>query len=118
MAKAETIELTKAEYEALLQRNEDLEDLVAAMEADRSDARIPHAVALAIGDGGSPVTAFRLHSGLTLRALAKRASLSPGYLSQIEMGVKPGSAAVLQRIAAELGTTVDALLVDRESDPD
>lgn len=116
MARAETIELPKAEYEALLQRSEDLDDLLAAMEADRSGARIPHPVALAIGEGGSPVTAFRVHSGLTLRELAKRAGLSPGYLSQIERGVKPGSVAVLSRIARELGTTIDALTVDGESD--
>ena len=73
-------------------------------------------MALAIGDGDSPATAFRVHSGLTLRELAKRAGLSPGYLPQIERGVKPGSVAVLTRIASELGTTIDALLVGEESD--
>ncbi len=116
MASAETIELPKAEYEALLQRSQDLDDLLAAMEADRSGARIPHPVARAIGEGSSPVTAFRVHSGLTLRGLARRAGLSPGYLSQIERGIKPGSVKVLSRIARELGTTIDALMVAGERD--
>ena len=35
MTNTETITLSKAEYEALLQEKEDLEDLVAVMEADR-----------------------------------------------------------------------------------
>lgn len=116
MASEETIELPKAEYEALLQRSEDLDDLQAAMEADHSGTRIPHPVALAISEGGSPVTAFRTHKGWTLRELARRAGLSPGYLSQIERGIKPGSVKVLSRIARELGTTIDALTVDGESD--
>ena len=116
MKSAETIELPRAEYEALLRRNEDLEDLVAALEADRAGVRIPHDVALAVMDGASPVTAFRKQRGLTLRALARQASISPGYLSQIERGAKPGSAAVLTRLARELDTTVDALLGDDGSD--
>ena len=116
MKSAETIELTRAEYEALVQRNEDLEDLVAALEADRAGARIPHDVALAVMDGASPITAFRNRKGLTLRGLARRAQISPGYLSQIEKGAKPGSAAVLSRLARALETTVDALLVDGGND--
>ena len=116
MASAETISLTKAEYEALVQRNADLEDVVAAIAADRSGTRIPHNVALAIANGASPITAFRTHAGLTLRELATRAAISPGYLSEIERGVKPGSAAVLARIAHELETTIDALLVDKGGD--
>ena len=118
MAGAETISLSKAEYEALVQRNADLEDVVAAIAADRSGARIPHDVALAIADGASPITAFKAHVGLTLRELAMRAAISPGYLSEIERGVKPGSAAVLARIAHELETTIDALIIDREREPD
>ena len=116
MDDTETIEIPKADYEALLRRNEDLEDLVAALEADRAGARIPHDVALAVMDGASPITAFRNRKGLTLRGLAQRASISPGYLSQIEKGAKPGSAAVLARLARELETTVDVLLGDDGSD--
>ena len=112
MDDTETIEIPRAEYEALLRRNEDLEDLVAALDADRAGARIPHDVALAVMDGASPVTAFRNRKGLTLRGLARRAAISPGYLSQIEKGAKPGSAAVLSRLARALETTVDVLLDD------
>ena len=116
MTNTETITLSKAEYEALLQEKEDLEDLVAVMEADRSDELIPHDIAVAIARGGNPITVFRNYMGLSLRELARRAGISAGYLSEIEGGTKAGSAAVLARIAREVGTTIDALMVDDEDE--
>ena len=89
----------------------DRQDSLAAAEAE-GDALIPHPVALAIMDGGSPVRAFRDHRGLTLRDLSDRAGISIGYLSEIERGRKPGSVAALTRVAAALDTTIDALVID------
>ena len=111
MARDATVTLTRTAYEALLARNEDLEDRLAAIEAD-DGSRIPHSVALAIMRGDRPLAAFRKHRGLTLRALAKETGIAASYLSEIERGRKPGSAASLARIAAALDTTVDALLND------
>ena len=89
----------------------DRQDSLAGAEA-AGDTRLPHPVALAIMDGGSPVRAFRDHRGLTLRDLSDRAGISIGYLSEIERGRKPDSVAALTRIAAALDTTIDALVID------
>ena len=106
----ETVVLTRTEYDALIDRNEDLEDRLAALDAEDS-GRVPHEVAVAIIRGESPVLAFRSHLGLTLRELSARTGLVASYLSEIERGRKAGSASALGRIADALGTTVDALLI-------
>ena len=108
MPSAETIALPRADYEALLARNEDLEDALAARAAE-NDARIPHEVALAMMRGESGVRAFRNFRKITLRGLSKQAGVAPSYLSEIERGAKTGSAAALSRITQALDTTIDAL---------
>ncbi|MDE2838643.1 MAG: helix-turn-helix transcriptional regulator [Chloroflexota bacterium] len=108
MVDTNTVTLARAEYEALLARNEDLEDILAAREADKG-GRIPHEVALAIIRGEHAVRAFRLHRRLTLRELAEKTGLAASYLSEIECGVKPGSLSAYSLIAGALGTTIDAL---------
>ena len=87
---------------------------MAAYEAD-DGSRIPHPVALAIIRGESPLVAFRRHRDLTLRELARRAGISPSYLSEIERARKPGSAATLAKLAAALNTTIDTLLTDSDT---
>ena len=109
MSAGKTVTLTREEYDALVERTAELEDLLAAAEA-AADARVPHEVALAIIGGASPVRAFRDHQGLTLRALSERSGLAVSYLSEIEHGRKPGSVTALTRVAKSLGTTVDALV--------
>ena len=109
MTETDTVTLPRSEYEALIARTEELEDALAAREAD-DGSRIPHAVALAILDGERPVRAFRRHRGMTLRDLAARTGVAVGYLSEIERGLKPGSAGALSRIAAALGATIDVLV--------
>ncbi len=111
MADTGTIILPRAEYDALIARNEELEDRLAAIDAD-DGSRIPHDVALAIMRGGNPVAAFRNHLGVTLRDLAGRTGVTASYLSEIERGLKPGSAATLSRIAHALGTTIDTLVAE------
>lgn len=109
MTEVDTVTLTRSEYEALVARTEELEDALAARSAD-DGSRIPHEVALAIMGGGRPVLAFRRHHGMTLRDLAARTGIAAGYLSEIERGLKPGSAEALSRIATALGTTIDVLV--------
>lgn len=108
MASEQTIILTHDEYEALLERNSELEDRLAALEAD-DGVRVPHEVALAIINGKRPIVAFRNHQGITLQELSKRTRLAVGYLSEIERGLKPGSVSAMARIASALGTTIDVL---------
>ena len=109
MTSEETITMTRREYEALIERNSELEDVLAAKEAD-DGVRVPHEVALDIMRGKSPIQAFRSHQGMTLRELSERTGLASGYISEIERGLKPGSASALASIASALGTTIDVLM--------
>ena len=109
MTSEETVTLTRAEYAALIERNSELEDSLAAIDAD-DGSRVPHDVADAIIRGESPILAFRTHLDLTLRELSDRTGITASYISEIERGQKPGSASALARIAAALGTTIDTLV--------
>lgn len=109
MAAKDTVELAREEYEALIARIAELEDKLAAVETC-DGIRVPHEVALDIVRGDKPAVAFRKHRGLTLHQLSEMTGLATGYLSEIERGVKPGSAAALARIASGLGTTIDVLV--------
>ena len=109
MTKTETVTLPRTEYDALVTRREELEDRLAAIDAD-DGSRIPHEVALAIMRGERPFVAFRKHRGDTLREVAAKTGIAASYLSEIERGIKPGSTAALSRIANAFGTTLDVLV--------
>ena len=113
MTSEETITLTRKEYDALIERNRELEDRLAALGAD-DGVLVPQEVALAIIDGKRPILAFRDHQGVTLQQLSYRTGLAVSYLSEIERGRKPGSASALARIARALDTTIDVLVSDYE----
>ena len=107
MASEETVTLTRTEYDALISRNDELEDRLAALMTRTMGLRVPHEVALAIIRGRSPILAFRNHRGLTLRELSDKTGIAASYLSEIERGHKNGSASALAKIASALGTTID-----------
>jgi DNA-binding XRE family transcriptional regulator len=111
MTSKETVTLTRSEYESLINRNADLEDRLAAIDAD-DGSRIPHTIALAIIRGESPLSAFRAHLGITLRELARQTGISASYISEIERGRKVGSVTALARIATALETTIDTLVIE------
>ena len=110
MTRQSTVTLTRIEYDALIERCGELEDRLAAIDADNG-VRIPHDVVLEIFDGKSPMLALRQQQDLTLRELSKMTGLAVSYLSEIERGEKVGSASALVRIADALNTTIDALMV-------
>lgn len=105
----EMISVPKADYDALLGRLRDLEDLVAAMEAE-DDTSLPHAVAVPIMNGVHPVRAWREYRGLSLRALAEKAGLSASYVSEIETGAKTGTVETYKALAEALETPIEALI--------
>jgi DNA-binding XRE family transcriptional regulator len=118
---AETVTLRRSDYEALIERLEDIADIAAL---DDIEARLVSENALVdylpadlverlIG-GESPVRIWREHRGLSAQALARTAKLTPSYVSEIETGRKPGSLNAMAKIARALGVSLEDLV--RESD--
>lgn len=121
MSKSNTVTLSRAEYEALLERIEDAEDRATVAAADarekalgkekaRADA-LPLELAAALAEGTHPVRVWRKHRGVTLDALAARAKIAQSYLTEIERRKKPGSLDAMIKIAAALGVSLDDLAV-------
>jgi hypothetical protein len=78
-------------------------------EAARADA-LPAELVKRMLDGESPVRIWREHRRLTLGDLADRAGIAPSHVLEIETGRKPGSAAVLVKLARVLGVHLDDLV--------
>jgi antitoxin component HigA of HigAB toxin-antitoxin module len=120
MTDIETVTLPRVEYEALLNRLEDAED-VSAIEAFRARVAVvgfeeatknylPAELAWRILDGEHPIRVWREHRGLTATALAKKAGIPQSYLSDIESRKKPGSIDAYARLSVALGVTMDDLI--------
>jgi len=110
---ADTVAVTKADYEAMIQRIADLEDTVELLQAqlEETGPGIPEAVVCAeLEEGLHPIAAWRRHFGLSAQGLAERAEVSAAYLSEIENGRKPGSIEAHKAIAEALGVPVEYLL--------
>ncbi|HYB57496.1 MAG TPA: helix-turn-helix transcriptional regulator, partial [Alphaproteobacteria bacterium] len=60
-------------------------------------------------DGESPVRVWREKRGLSQRALAAAAQISPSYLAEIEIGRKPGSKNALLAVASVLEVLFEEL---------
>jgi len=116
---ADTVTLSRSEYEALLDRIEDAEDRTAI---DRLEARIakegfeaatrdylPVELAKRLFDGEHPIRAWRAHRGLTREVLAAKAGVAPSYLTEIETRRKPGSFDALAKLAHALDVSLDEL---------
>jgi DNA-binding XRE family transcriptional regulator len=98
--KSETVTLSRAEYEALIERLEEAEDLatVAAAEAretalGKEEARadyLPIELVRRLSAGEHPARVWRAHRGLSREALAAAAGVAPSYLTEIETRRKPG----------------------------
>jgi DNA-binding XRE family transcriptional regulator len=119
MSDAETVTLNRAEYEALLDRLEDAEDLARldrieanesaqGTEANRSDYLPAELLDLLLA-GEHPVRVWRRHRGLTREALAVSAGVAPSYVTEIETGKKPGSFDALAKLAAALQISLDEI---------
>jgi DNA-binding XRE family transcriptional regulator len=113
----DVVTMTRAEYDALLSRLEDVEDRTAI---DRLEARIEkEGFAAATADylplqvlerlvaGEHPIRIWRMHRGLTREALAAAAGVSPSYLTEIETRRKPGSLAAVAKLAGALRVPLD-----------
>ena len=111
-----------AEYEALLDRLEDLEDIQAIDNFHRALERgeeelIPSEVVDAILAGENPVRIWRQYRDVTQSVLAEAAKVSTAYVSQVESSKRQPSAMVLRAMAAKLDVDMDQLM-PREEDAD
>lgn len=104
-----TVTIPQEEYEALLARVEDLDDILAA-HAAMTGARLPHDYAMRIVDGEHPTRVWRDYRGFNASALAEKSGVSKTYLSEIETGKKPGSVEAYKAIAAALSVPLDAVV--------
>ena len=117
--KSETVTLSRAEYEALIERLEDAEDLATVAAAEAREAalgkekaradHLPIELVRRLSAGEHPVRVWRVHRHLTREALAAAAGIAPSYLSEIETRRKPGSFSALAKIAAALCISLDDL---------
>jgi hypothetical protein len=117
--KTDTVTLTRAEYEALLERLEDAEDnaFLDGIEAHeraigKEKARadyLPAELVRRLIDGEHPVRVWRAYRGLSREALAAAAGIAPSYLTEIETRRKPGSFSALAKLAAALQLSLDDL---------
>ncbi len=69
---------------------------------------------------GQSIRAAREQRGLSLRELARRVSVSPSFVSQIELGKASPSVGTLYSLLSVLGTSLDDLIGEQlgESGPD
>lgn len=115
-----TVTLSRADFDTLVEAAEDRDDRAAFARFDADVARrgleavldeaLPMDAVERIADGESPLRVWREHRGLTASALAAASGVSISYISEIETGKKPGSAATLAKLAKALRISVDALL--------
>jgi DNA-binding XRE family transcriptional regulator len=110
----EMVVLARAEYDALVEMAEMLEDVAAYDAAKRrvaegDDLRIPAEFVDRLIDGESPIRVWRDFRGMTSKELAKAIGISTAYLSEIENGKKEGSISVFRNIARALRVDVDDL---------
>lgn len=64
---------------------------------------------------GATLKDFRAQSGFTLRELAKIASVSPGYLSELERGRKEVSSELLASVCHAMGVSVATVILEAAS---
>lgn len=104
-----------ARFDALRDMIEDREAAIAFART-REQETVPDEIVGRLISGENPIRVWREHRGLSLRALAARAEVSPSALSDMETGKSEGRPRVLRRIAAVLGVNLDDLVLTPDQD--
>lgn len=110
----DTVTLSRADYDAMLDALEDAADLAAVRDVKARVAAgesedVPMAVVERLSAGEHPVRVWREHRGMTASALAKAAELPASYLCEIEAGRKPGSFHAIAKLATALRIDMEDL---------
>lgn len=109
------IVLAEADYNRLVEAAEDAAD-IAAVEIFRrklaagEEELVPAEILNRILNGENRIRVWREHRGLTCDALAGKAGIAQGFLSQIETGRREGTVETLRKIADALSLTIDDLV--------
>lgn len=101
------------DYQALLDAaSDDAVDgaILDGLADHRETDLLPGALVRRIIDGESPIAVWCEHRAIKPSALAGQVGVSPGYISDIIAGKKPGSVSVLRKVATALDVTVDDIL--------
>jgi DNA-binding XRE family transcriptional regulator len=115
IAGVEMVVIPKVEFDDIVERLEDAEDLAAANAVRLAVARgedevLPDDVGKALrASGASRVAVMRAHRGMTQADLAEAAGTSAAYISQIETGHRGCGADLRMAIARALRVDVDFL---------
>ena len=119
------VTLSRAEYEALLDRLEDAEDVAAL---DRLEARLaagpeeaivdylPAALVKRLFAGEHPIAIWREHRGMSREELAAAVGFDAARLAAIETRRQPGSFADIARLADALRVSLDDIAIWLRSD--
>jgi transcriptional regulator with XRE-family HTH domain len=114
--KGETV--SRARYDALVDRIEDLEDRIemagierdaATREGEPSPDALPDELMGRLLNGDHPVDVWRAHRGYTLVRLETLSGVPASYISEIANDKKPGSADALSRLAKALDISLEDL---------
>jgi ribosome-binding protein aMBF1 (putative translation factor) len=116
---ADTVTLTRAEYDALVERAEEAEDLAAVAAAEAREVALGKKAARAdhlpielvrrLAAGEHPIAIWRLHRGLSRETLSAAAGLSVSRIGDIEERRQTGSIGALAKLAAALRVSLDEL---------
>ena len=104
----DTIQMPRDEYEAMIEKIEDLEDMIAFIQFEQSEPEtIPHEIVKRRVAGENPLTIYREHRGLSQRALAEIAGVNHVQIGDIESRGKTGSVLTLVKLARALDVPVE-----------
>lgn len=110
-----SVTLARKDWKIVVEALQDADDRQSVLDARARrgagiDDAIPASVMKRLIARENPVRVYREWRGMTATALAKAADVAQPYLSAIETGSKPGSAAALKRIATVLDVDMEDLV--------
>ena len=104
-----------ADYQALIEKAEMLDDVAAFDKAEATlaageDELVPSAIVDSLLANVNAVKVWREHRGMSQATLADTVGLSQAYIAQIETGKREGRIDAYRAIASALEVTIDDLV--------
>ena len=109
----ESVQAYSCQFRTIVQ-NVDIEIVERSRKAIERGETLTSAEAKQLLAAKSPLAFWGKKRGLTQGALSKASGVAQGFISEIEAGNKPGTAATLKKLAAVLKLTVDDLICRSE----